>query len=197
MKVDDEWGEWAADFRHPAGAPPDPKEVIESARRGLWKQLAKTVVEVVSHVFAMVVFALLSVKVPKLWPYASLVIPAFAVSLVFTIRARFGTWKASAETVSAFVELEWRRKRAEVALLKFGHGLLAVLVLGFAVWLPYFLASGQGRPDLGVPFLVARLVFAVVVFVGTWLYMRHKLRRANEKLARVAEVRDAIRGSGD
>lgn len=197
MKVDDEWGEWAADFRHPAGPPPDPTAVIESARKGLWKQVAKSVVEIVSHVFAMVVFALLSMKVPKIWPYASLVIPAFAVSLVFTIRARFGTWKASAETVSAFVELEWRRKRAEVTLLRFGHGLLAVLVLGFAVWLPYFLANGQGRPDLGLTFLVARLVFAVVTFVGTWLYMRHKLRLANEKLARVAEVRDALGATRD
>lgn len=192
MKVDDEWSEWASDFRHAPGPPPDPTEVIESARKGFWKLVGKTSVEVLAHVFAIVVFGVLSVKVPKIWPYASLVMPAFAVSLAFTIRARAGAWKASAETVKAFVDVEWRRKRAEVAILRFSEGLLGVLALGFAIWLPYFLASGQGRPDLGMPFLVARLVFAVVTFVGTWLYVRHKIRVAKDKLGHIERVRDSL-----
>lgn len=192
MKPDDEWNEWASDFRHAPGPAPDPSEIIESARKGFWKLVGKISVEVVAHVFAIVVFGLLSVKVPKIWPYASLVMPAFAVSLAFTIHARAGTWKASAETVRAFVELEWRRKRAELAILRFSEYLLGVLVLGFAIWLPYFLASGQGRPDLGMPFLVARLVFAVATFVGTWLYVRHKIRVAKGKLLRVEQIRDSV-----
>jgi 4-amino-4-deoxy-L-arabinose transferase-like glycosyltransferase len=192
MKTDDEWGEWASDFRHAKGAGPDPAEVIASARRGFWKVAGKMTIEVVAHVFAIVVFGVLSVKVPHLWPYASLVMPAFAASLAFTIHARTGTWKASAETVRAFVDLEWRRKRAELAVLRFSQGLLGVLVVGFAIWLPYFLASGQGRPDLGMAFLVARLVFAVATFVGSWLYIRHKIRGARERLARVEQVRASL-----
>lgn len=192
MKPDDEWGEWASDFRHAPGPSPDPAEVIDSARKGFWKLAGKMTVEVVAHVFAIVVFGVLSMKVPHIWPYASLVMPAFAASLAFTIHARTGTWKASAETVRAFVDVEWRRKRAEVAILRFSQGLLGVLVAGFAIWLPYFLASGQGRPELGMAFLVARLVFSVVTFVGAWLYIRHKIQVAREKLARVEQVRASL-----
>lgn len=192
MKTDDEWGEWAADFRHAPGPTPDPTEVLEAARKGSVALAAKLAVDVVAHVFAIVVFAVLCTKVPAVWPYASLVMPAFAISLAFTLHTRAGTFRASAETVSAFVDVELRRKRAEVRLLRFGQGLLGVLVVGFAIWLPYFLASGQGRPDLGVPFLVARLVFAVITFVGTWLYLRHKLRVASERLTRVERVRESI-----
>ena len=59
--------------------------------------------------------------------------------------------------------------------------LLGVLAVGFAIWLPFFLATGNGRPDLGMAFLAARLVFAVATFAGTWLYLNHRIRRATAR----------------
>jgi hypothetical protein len=196
MKIDDdEWGEWAADFRHAAGPSPEASAVVEAARRGHLKQGAKLAVEVVAHVFVVVVFSLLCVREPRVWPFASLVLPAFFVSLGYTLHARSGTWSAAAETVRGFVDLEWRRKRAEVRLLRFGRRLLAVLAVGFAIWLPYFLAAGGGRADLGLPFLVARLCFAVVTFTGAFLYIGHKERAAKRAFDRIDSIKQSLDGT--
>ena len=196
MKIDDdEWGSWAADFRHAAGPSPEAAAVVEAARRGHVKLAFKLGVEIAAHVFVVVVFSLLCVREPKVWPFASLVLPAFFVSLGFTLHARSGTWSAVTDTVRAFVELEWRRKRAEVRLLRFGRRLLAVLVVGFAIWLPYFLASGGGRPDLGLPFRVARLCFGVITFAGAFLYIGHKERAAKQAFERIASIKQSLDGA--
>ena len=195
MTPDDEWSRWTEDYRSVEGPTPEAAAIIATARGGHWRRVADITVQVASHVFGIVAFAVLSVTVKHLWPFASLVIPAFGASLAFTVWVRFGTWRAAADTVVAFVDVAWRRRRAEVIMLRASEILLGVLALGFAIWLPYFLASGQGRPDLGMPFLVARLVFAVVTFLGTWLYLRFKLRRAVAKLEEVARVRDSLRGN--
>jgi hypothetical protein len=193
MKIDDdEWGEWAADFRHAAGPAPEVSTVVEVARRGHLKQAARLALEIVSYAFAMVVLLLLCVRVPQVWPFASLVVPALFVSLGYTLHERSGTWSAAAETVSAFVDLEWRRKRAEVRLVRFARALLVVLVVGFAIWLPYFLASGGGRVELGIPFLIARICFAIATFVLVWLYVAHKERAARRAFARVDALRRSL-----
>ncbi len=197
MKKDEEWARWASDFQRDAGPTVNPSEVIAAVRRGTWKQVAQTGVQVAAHVFAIVAYAVLSVKVKFLWPFAALVIPAFSASLGIMLWTRFGTWRADGETVGAFVDLEWRRKRGELVFLRVSEVLIGVLAMGFAIWLPYFLAHGQGRPDLGMPFLAARLVFAVAVFVGTWFYLRYQIRQAKLKLDRVAQVRASVVGAAE
>jgi hypothetical protein len=72
-----------------------------------------------------------------------------------------------------------------------------VFSLGFMAWLPFFLAGGNGRPDLGMPFLIARLVFACVTLGGTWLYLTYKIGRAEPELSRIEHVRDSLAGEGD
>ncbi|MBK6519069.1 MAG: hypothetical protein IPM79_38750 [Polyangiaceae bacterium] len=192
MKLDDDWGEWAADYRHATGPGPDAAEIVEKARRGTTKQVAKLALEIVASLFAIVVLAVLSAKVERMWPLASLVIPGVMLSLGYSIHARRGTWSAAAQTVSAFVELEWRRQRVELTLLRVGQVSFIVFVTGFSIWLPYFLASGRERLDDGPWFLIARLCFAVLSLGATWLYLGHKVRRSRDKLARLERVRRSV-----
>lgn len=188
----DDWGTWAKDFRSAPTPPADIDAIVKASRRGIWGWAGKATVDVVAHTFGFVVFALLAVKVPAVWPLASLVMPAFLFSLGYGFHVRKGTWAAPGRSTAAYVELEWRRKRGELRLQRFGRVLLAILAIGFGVWLPFFLATGNGRPELGLPFLIARLVFSVLTFVGTWLYLGHKVRKATAELDRLARVRASL-----
>lgn len=192
MKQGDEWERWAKDFQSAPAPPADVEAIVEASRRRMWGWAGKATVDVVAHTFGFVVFGLLCVRIPAVWPFASLVMPAFLFSLAYSFHARRGTWAAPGRSSAAYVELEWRRKRGELRIHRSGRVLLAVLAVGFSVWLPFFLATGNGRPELGLPFLIARLAFAVATFAGTWAYLNHKIRRATAELDRLARVRASL-----
>lgn len=192
MNTRDEWGEWAKDFRSTPTPPADVEAIVATARRRALRWTAKAIVDVAAHVFGFVAFGLLSVKVPAVWPLASLVMPTFLLSLGYGLHARRGTWSAPGKSSAAYVDLEWRRTRGTLRIHQAGRVLLGVLAVGFAVWVPFFLAGGNGRPDLGMPFLVLRLALAVVTFVATWLFLSHKVRTTSAELERLGRVRASL-----
>ncbi|MFO0611622.1 MAG: hypothetical protein U0414_03470 [Polyangiaceae bacterium] len=196
MSTDDEWGEWAKDFRSAPTPPTDVEQIVVRARKSALSWSAKAAVDVVAHVFGFVAFGLLSVKVPAVWPFASLVMPAFLLSLGYGLHVRRGTWSAPSKSAAAYVEVEWRRKRGALRIHRAGRVLLGVLAVGFSIWVPFFLAGGNGRPDLGMAFLVARLAFAVATFVGTWVYLSHKIRACAVELERLRRVRESLGEEG-
>ncbi len=192
MKGDDDWGEWSGDFRHAPEPGVAAREIARTVRRRQWVHVAKAVGDVAAYLFGMGVFLVLSMTKPVVWPLASAVLPAFVVALAYSVHVRKGTWSASGETVAAFVELEWRRRRVDVALLRFAQGLLAFLVLGFCVWLPFLLAS-RGEPRSGGVWRIGlALAFTAATFAGTWAYLAFKLRSARGKLAQAAELRESV-----
>ncbi|NUO51853.1 MAG: hypothetical protein HOV80_23635 [Polyangiaceae bacterium] len=197
MKPEDEWESWASDYRSAKAPPPDVAAIVDAARRGTWGWAGKMTIDVAAHTFGFVVFALLCVKVPAVWPFAAIVMPGFALSLANSLHARKGTYAAAAESTASYVELEWRRKRGELRIHRFGRVLLGVFVVGFSIWLPFFLAGGNGRPDLGMPFLIARLIFAVATFIGTFFYLNYKVRKTAEELERIERVRSSLRDDAE
>lgn len=192
MSSGDEWDVWARDFRSAPTPPTDVERIVARARRSSLSWSAKTAVDVLAHVFGFVVFGLLSVREPTVWPFASLVMPAFLLSLGYGLHVRRGTWSAPGNSAAAYVEVEWRRKRGTLRIHRAGRVLLAVLAVGFSIWVPFFLSGGKGRPDLGMGFLVARLAFAVVTFAGTWLYLNHRIRKAAAEVDRLGRVRASL-----
>lgn len=192
---DEEWEAWAADFRHApdAAANPEVTKILDRAQRDAWLHVGKAALELVSYAIGFAVFGYLSTKVRAVWPLASVAFGAFAIAIVYSVHVRKGTWAAAGHDVAAFVDLAWRRQRANVRLVRFGQILLAVLGLAFAVWVPYLLATTPD-PLAGTWFAAPmRMVFAVAVIGGTALYLSRKLASERRALARLEQLRVSLR----
>ena len=193
---DEEWEAWAADFRHPpdATAHPEVTTILARAQRDSWIHVAKAALELAGYAIGFAVFGYLSTKVRAVWPMASVAFGVFAIAVVYSVHVRKHTWAAAGHDVAAFVELAYRRKRADVRLVIFGQLLLAALGLAFAVWLPYVLATTPD-PLTGTWFAApVRVVFAVAVIAGTAFHLSRKLARERRALARLEQLRVSLRG---
>ncbi|MFO0554837.1 MAG: hypothetical protein U0271_41050 [Polyangiaceae bacterium] len=197
MKPDNEWDTWAADFRHAPAATthPDVATICARATRDSLLLYLKTGYELAALAGSTVLLAVLSAKVRSLWPFAS-VVSVINVFLAWqTLRARSGTFRSLGSHVAAFVELAVRRKRADVKLVEVGRIVYAVLVLAFAAWLPFHIAT---MPDplagtwLAVP---TRMAFAIVSLSAVAYYLNYSVRRERAKLARLLEVQSSLQSS--
>jgi hypothetical protein len=193
MKPDEEWTDWMRGYRHASKPPPavEAQCIADRAARDRTVHLVKTLIDFAGTAFALLVFAVLCVKFPVVWPLASVVMAGMFVSAGYSFHARVGTFTAADETVLAHVDLALRRKRADVRLLRFGRPLFCVFVIAFAIWLPYSLAS---RPDER-PWRTALHVLApCAIFAATWIYLHTKLGSERRELERLTALRASLDG---
>lgn len=111
------------------------------------------------------------------------------VALLFELRFRRGTWRATGSSVEDFVDLARRQAIAKLKCLQFGWYLLAGEAIFFLFWIPWVLS---GKSDAGaVHYLLAFGYLAAMLALFTaglvWL-----IRRARRRIARFEAIRKSL-----
>ena len=179
MNLDTELESWKQEWREPSGALPDAK--LDDLKRKIKKQDRRTAIAIVTVCVCLAIStfaawrlrtAFLEGLASGIW-FASLTVGAYAWSV------KRGTWKPTAETTAAYIELSYKRAvaRARTARFIFWMIVVATILYGcFLVW------DWKGASPRFIS------IFAAMVAETFWLYaVARKGKRAVETTRKLME----------
>jgi hypothetical protein len=176
-ETDDELREWIADWQtEPEPAP----EVRDNIRRRVKRQTLKMALSLAGEVVLTAGLLAIVIRSAVLWPEPlNLAAMAGLAMLIFwaigsSLWYRRGTWRPSAETASAFLDLSILRCRRRLAALRAGWFLLA---LEEAILIPWLCLLLNGKPVSRYVGGFGFLVLMTALIVGFSLTAQWRTRR--------------------
>jgi hypothetical protein len=183
--ADDELREWIADWQtEPEPAP----EVRDAIRRRVKRQTLKMMLSLAGEVVLTLGLLGIVINSAVRWPEPlNLAAMAGLVVLIFwaigsSLWFRRGTWRPSAETTSAFLDLSILRCRRRLAALRAGWFLLA---MEEAILIPWLCVLLNGKPAGDYIRAFGFLVLMTVLVVAFSLTVQRRTRRELEEMEAV------------
>lgn len=199
MNPQDDWAQWGESWRRQPTA--DIQRLRLRVERKRRRMLAVVALEWVVSCLSVVavVSALLSDQVELRWKIAATGSLALVALLLYLgLHVRRGTWRASADSVQALLQLTMRRARAGIRLawIQMGATLLvatAVLLLALPDLQP---ASWQHDAKLRL-ILVVQFAANTPVVLATLAFCVWYIRRQRRRIERIASLLDTDRDAAD
>jgi len=176
MTADQELNEWMNDWHAAA----EPLNVVkEKVRRQGVMQMASTVAEILAAIALIGIPAEIARRNPSPDVFAWFVICfAFtAVASTFSFNNFRGTWRPTAESTRAYLELAVKRAEARLRAADFGWNLLGLEVVFVSVWC--VIRWAQGGLDTGELFFRLGLVPVLSIPLTGWLLWSQRRARVD------------------
>lgn len=201
-ELNHELREWAADWRSDERQRPALEESVRRRiRQGSRRQVAYTVFEAAIAAAAVVFVARQALRNPEAWNVVAMATLALlaVTAMAFSVWNRTGTWKPSAQSTSAFIDLLTLRLGRRLRGLRAGLVLLGLEAAVLAPWLWLLLADRAERS--GLPLTAVRYAgwfgllaawIGAFALVCLWL-----IRRTRRQLAQLEAVRQGLVEPGE
>lgn len=192
MSRDDEWTEWANDFRggDEPGAPA-PAAMLARVRRETWKQRGSYAVELLACVFLVGFYLLMMRRLREGWFVAMASANfAFAVAWMgYLTHVRQGTWAAPGRDTESFLTLTRARREADLRWARFARGVTAALLVFVAGWAPFVLSARWERYSAEPWRAVVGFGGAIAIGVAVLIHHTRRIDRASRELAALDSAR--------
>lgn len=196
MIQDQEFENLRQQWGHLAEPLPDTRRIREKIKRQERRFILDNVIEAVSFLFGLyLAFYIKQHEYLLGTGFAAGAVVLLFISAGYQLWAQRGTWRAPAQSTSAFLELWQRRVIAKIRILRAGVYLgatwiFACIVLGIANWATLG-PNLKAHPAAWILTLVANLVGLPALFAWAMWLRRRKLAELSEVTKILAELRAA------
>lgn len=205
MTHDDELSRWSEEFRAPGttdvrlgagggGGLPGVEEILAEGRRDDRRRLVDWVGQIAGNAFAAVVFGwvVIFTRSALFAGFAAFVLPVLFGLSGYFVYLRLDETRGVATSVRDHVERAVRQRRIRHRFMRASVWALAVLALGFWVWVPFVWLSRWERIATEPSRLVIAVSAAIVTFVASFAFVVRQRRKAREELEKWQAIASAF-----
>ena len=188
MNPEKELENWREAWRTPAQTVSPAGFDVKRAHRGQERRLRRSYVQNLATaiaLFTLVVWVLRTNFSAEAVVWASVVVLTTAGATTFQVWNWRILWRTAARSVSDYANVYEERCLAELRMVRFGYGLLALQTSITVPWLTWDFLRGEIP---AVRFAISMGLLALLI-AGFLIYFRFSRRRALRELAQVAEFR--------
>jgi MFS family permease len=197
MSQDDELARWSSDFRasEEQSKLPTAEEILAESRKDDRRRIVDWVAQLVGTAFAALVFGWIVVftRSALFAGFAAFVLPVlFALSGYF-VYLRLDERRVRMTAVRDHVDRAVRQRRIRHRFMRVSLWALALLTLGFWVWVPFVWLSRWERIEAAPWRLVVAVSFAILVFASGFAWAVRQRRKTREELEKWEAIASAMR----
>lgn len=208
MSHDDELDRWSKDFRsdpaehaqHPRSARPalpTADEILAQSRRDHRRRIVDWAAQIVGNAFAALVFAWVVVftRSALFAGFAAFVLPVLFGLSGYFVYLRLDESRVPTTTVREHVERAVRQRRMGHRFMNASVWALAVLAIGFWIWVPFVWLSRWERIAAEPSRLVIAVTAAIATFSVAFVWVVRQRRKAREELEKWNAIASALDGT--
>jgi uncharacterized membrane protein len=187
--------QWAADFRAPTGVEaPSAASIRERVARDARKERLEWLAQIGGTSFAVIVFLVLVARTKSLLfaALAAIVLPTLIALFGYFVYLRLDETRVPLTTVREHVERAVRQRRIRYRFMRASVWVLAVLALGFWVWVPFVWLSRWSRVAADPWRLVVAVLVAIATFAVSFAFLVWKQRKTREDLEKWTAIAAAF-----
>jgi hypothetical protein len=197
MTNDDELSRWSEEFQATtpkSSALPGLDEILAESRRDDRRRLVDWVGQIAGNAFAAVVFGWVVVftRSALFAGFAAFVLPVLFGLSGYFVYLRVDEGRVPMTTVRDHVIRALRQRRIRLRFMRASVWALAVLALGFWMWVPFVWLSRWERIAADPSRLVVAVIAAIATFAASFAVVVRQRRKAREELTKWEAIAVAL-----